>query len=203
MAAALLLSALLAAIGAAGARADDGAERFARQLIDEGFSILRDDSLPAQARRDKFHTFILGHVDGQRTALFTLGVYRRSVSEAVLTRFIAVFTEYSTAIYETHLVDYKNATLTVVSSIENKPGDVTVMTSAEDPSLREPLRVGFRLSSSGGTYRIVDIQAAGIWLSVEQRDQFAALLSRNNGDVAALTDELVKRTANIRAAKTT
>lgn len=183
------------------ASADNTAEQFARQLIDQGFAILRDESLEANARRNRFHTFILGHVDARRTALFTLGVYRRTAAPDMVERFVGAFKEYSTAIYESRLEQYKNATLTVVSSIENKPSDVTVMTSAQDPSLREPLMVGFRLAAVSSTYKIVDVQAAGIWLSVEQREQFGALLSRNNGDVDALTDEIVRRTAEIRLAR--
>lgn len=189
------------AVGAVGARANTAAEQFARQLIDQGFAILRDESLETEARRDRFHAFILGHVEARGTALFTLGVYRRNVAPEVLERFVSAFREYSTAIYESRLEQYKSATMTVVSSIENKPGDVTVMTSAQDPSLREPLMVGFRLAAVAGTYKIVDVQAAGIWLSVEQREQFGALLSRNNGDVGGLADEIARRTAEMRAAR--
>jgi phospholipid transport system substrate-binding protein len=181
--------------------ANNTAEQFARQLIDQGFAILRDERLETQARRDKFHAFILGHVDARRTALFTLGIYRRTASPDVLERFVSVFAEYSTAIYESRLEQYKNARMTVVSSLEHKPGDFTVMTSAQDASLREPLMIGFRLAAGSGTYKIIDVQAAGIWLSVEQREQFGALLSRNNGDVAALADEIARRTADIHAAR--
>jgi phospholipid transport system substrate-binding protein len=199
------LAALVVVIWAAYASpsqsASNTAEQFAKQLIDQGFAILRDESLEKQVRRDKFHTFILRHVDARRTALFTLGVYRRSASPEVLERFVSAFAEYSTAIYESRLEQYKSATMTVVSSLENKPGDITVMTSAQDATLREPLMVGFRLAAGSGTYKIIDVQAAGIWLSVEQREQFGSLLSRNNGDVAALTDEIARRTGDIRAAR--
>jgi phospholipid transport system substrate-binding protein len=59
-----------------------------------------------------------------------------------------------------------------------------------DPSAQEPLRVAFRVLGGGGSYRFVDIQVSGIWLSVEQRDQFAGYLSKNNGSVPKLTAHL-------------
>lgn len=182
------------------APADVPAEQFVRQLISEGFSILRDEGLSTGSRQTKFHQFIVGHVDAQRTAMFTLGVYRRNASEETLARFVAAFRDYSTAIYETRLDDYKNATMTVVSSMENKRGDITVIASAEDKSLREPLSVGFRLANSSDRFKIIDVQVAGIWLSVEQREQFGALLSRNGGDIDRLTEELVVKAAELRRA---
>ncbi len=193
---------LALAITAQIAFADNDAERFAQGVIDQGFAILRDDSASDNARRSRFHDFILGHVEARKTALFTLGVYRRGAPDAALEAFVGAFREYSTAIYETHLEDYKNATLRVSGSIENKPGDVTVNTLADDPSLREPVRIAFRLMRLGSDYKIVDVQAAGIWLSIEQRDQFASMLAKNNGDIAALTSMLIERTARIRAGET-
>jgi phospholipid transport system substrate-binding protein len=64
--------------------------------------------------------------------------------------------------------------------------------------LREPIRVAFRLAGAG-TYKIIDIQVEGIWLSVEQRDQFASILGQNNGNIGALTAILNERTKNMRA----
>jgi phospholipid transport system substrate-binding protein len=87
----------------------------------------------------------------------------------------------------------------VTGDIANKPGDVTVMTLAEGGTLREPLRIAFRLSVDGGAYKIVDVQVAGIWLSVEQRDQFASVLSQNRGDIASLTASLRDRASRMRA----
>ena len=62
----------------------------------------------------------------------------------------------------------------------------------------EPLRIAFRLSGEAGAYKIVDVQVEGIWLSVEQRDQFASVLSQNRGDIASLTASLKDRTIRLR-----
>jgi phospholipid transport system substrate-binding protein len=183
---------------AAAASGDPQAEQFARNLIDRGFGILRDATIDNATRSDRFHAFILPNIDARKTALFTLGNYRRGANAADVDTFVAAFAEYSTAMYETRLITYKNATLTVVGSLENKPGDVTVNTLGNDASLREPIRVAFRLAGAGA-YKIIDIQVEGIWLSVEQRDQFASILGQNNGNIGALTAILNERTKNMRA----
>lgn len=195
---AVALIAAFALFDADRAAANDAAERFAQRLIDEGFAILRDDSASTTLRRERFRAFIVQHIEARKTALFTLGVYRRGAPPEVLSAFVDTFRDYTIAIYEARLDDYRHATLKVVNSVENKPGDITVNTRGEDPSLREPVSIAFRLTGIALPFKIVDVQVEGIWLSMEQREQFTSLLGQNGGDIAALTVELKKRTERIR-----
>ena len=186
------------ALGAPPASADDGARAFTQSLIDSGFAILRDARVDKAVRVRRFDDFIVQHMDARKTALFTLGRYRRGAPDGVVEPFVAAFTDYSTAIYGAHLVDYSQANLRVTGEMINKPGDVTVMTVAEGGGLREPLRIAFRLTGAAGMYKIVDVQVEGIWLSVEQRDQFASVLAQNNGDISSLTASLRDRASRLR-----
>lgn len=195
MVAAIVLSATLTV---APASADDAARAYAQTMIDNGFAILRDPRMDKVARVNRFTAYIVEHMDARKTALFTLGNFRRGAPDGVVEPFVAAFTAYSTAIYGAHLVDYAGATVRVTGDVPNKPGDVTVATVAEGGPLREPLRIAFRLVAEGGAYKIVDVQVAGIWLSVEQRDQFASVLSQNRGDIASLTASLKDRTSRLR-----
>lgn len=189
----------LVALSSAGpALADRDAETFAQGLIDRGVGILRNTSDPQ--RRAKFREFILAYADARKTAMFTLGNYRRGASEADVEAFVSAFTDYATAVYESRLDQYKGQSLKVTGSIDNKPGDVTVNMVVVDPGARgEPLRVAFRLLGGGGSYRFVDVQVSGIWLSVEQREQFAGYLSKNNGSVPALSAHLNAQARTIMA----
>jgi phospholipid transport system substrate-binding protein len=189
---------LLALASAGPALADRDAETFAQGLIDRGVAILRNTSDPQ--RRAKFREFILAYADARKTAMFTLGSYRRGANEADVESFVRAFTDYATAVYESRLDQYKGQSLKVTGSIDNKPGDVTVNMVVVDPGARgDPLRVAFRLLGGGGSYRFVDIQVSGIWLSVEQREQFAGYLSKNNGSVPALTAHLTAQARTILA----
>jgi phospholipid transport system substrate-binding protein len=181
--------------------ADKAAESYAQGLIDRGFALLKDNSGGDAARRARFHAFVLQNVDAEKTALFTLGQYRRGAGEDVLRPFVDAFREYATAVYESRLEERQAQELKVVGSVENKAGDVTVNAEAKDANAAEPVRIGLRLLGSGGNYKVVDVQAAGIWLSIEQRDQFATFLSKNNGDIKVLTAHLIEQTKQVRAGK--
>ncbi|NOT39371.1 MAG: ABC transporter substrate-binding protein [Alphaproteobacteria bacterium] len=188
----------LVALGSAGpALADRDAEVFAQGLIDRGVGILRNTGDPQ--RRAKFSDFILNYADARKTAMFTLGNYRRGASEADVEAFVQAFTKFATAVYESRLDQYKGQTLKVTGSIDNKPGDITVNMVVVDPGARDQLRVAFRVLGANGSYRFVDIQVAGIWLSVEQRDQFAGYLSKNGGSVPSLTTHLNAQARQIMA----
>jgi phospholipid transport system substrate-binding protein len=195
-----LISAIFGVVAFASAGpalADRDAETFAQGLIDRGVGILRNSADPQ--RRAKFREFILAYADARKTAMFTLGNYRRSASDADIEAFVKAFTDFATAVYESRLDQYKGQTLKVTGSIDNKPGDVTVNMVVVDPGVRDPLRVAFRLLGANGNYRFVDVQVAGIWLSVEQRDQFASYLSQNGGSVPKLTAHLNSQARSIYA----
>ncbi len=195
-----LISAIFGVVAFASAGpalADRDAETFAQGLIDRGVGILRNSADPQ--RRAKFREFILAYADARKTAMFTLGNYRRSASDGDIEAFVKAFTDFATAVYESRLDQYKGQTLKVTGSIDNKPGDVTVNMVVVDPGVRDPLRVAFRLLGANGAYRFVDVQVAGIWLSVEQRDQFASYLSQNGGSVPKLTAHLNSQARSILA----
>jgi phospholipid transport system substrate-binding protein len=190
----LMLVILSAAVVAA-----ETAEVWAKRTIEQGFAILRDDTGGVASRRARFHAFIVDHVDARKSAMFALGVYRRGADPGAIEEYAAIFSDYSIEIYESRLENYKDATLTVTGSFENKPGDITINTLGDMPKLREPVRIGFRLQSAGGSFKITDVQVEGIWLSLELRDEFNALLGKNGGDIRALTRTLTTRTNNLRA----
>ena len=48
----------------------------------------------------------------------------------------------------------------------------------------------FRLIKTEDGWRIVDLQALGLWLAIEQRAQIGALFDVHGGDVAAVLSEL-------------
>lgn len=179
------------------ANAGQDAEVFAQRLIDQGVGILRNTSDPA--RRAKFRDFVTQYADARKTALFTLGNYRRGASEADIEGFVKAFTAYATAVYESRLDQYKGQTLKVVGSVDNRPNDVTVNMIVVDPNASNPLRVAFRLLGGNANYRFVDIQVEGIWLSIDQREQFAAFLSKNNGSIPRLTAHLQAQAQQIMA----
>lgn len=186
------------AVQPAAAGAD--AEKFMQGLIDQGFAILQDKSGGEAARKARFHDFVVENIDTEKTGLFALGQYRRDANPTDLGPYAIAFRDYVTAVYEARLSERREQSLKVTGSLDNKPGDVTVNAQANDPNATDPVKIAFRLNGTNGSYKVVDVQAAGVWLSIEQRDAFATFLGKNKGDIKALTADLTARAQKVRNA---
>ena len=64
------------------------------------------------------------------------------------------------------------------------------MIDPSDNSGQQPLEVDFRVRTDTGKPVVVDFSVAGIWLALEERDQFTAFLGQNNGNLHSLIAHL-------------
>jgi phospholipid transport system substrate-binding protein len=190
----LALAALLPlALATPAAAAGNAAENYVTDNIHKGLELLNNRSLSAPQKREQFESFLIGLTDMKRIAMFTLGQYRRTASPADLDAFAAAFQNYAAAVYQSYFAKYAGQTLKVTGSTERAPGDFIVATALIDPndkSGQPPLEVDFRVRTDAGKPVVVDFSVAGIWLALEERDQFTAFLGQNNGNITALIGHL-------------
>jgi phospholipid transport system substrate-binding protein len=180
------------------AAAQNVAESFVDENIHKGLDILRDQKLSTVQRRDQFETLLLGLVDVRRIALFTLGQYRRTAPPEDVEAFVGAFKNYATAAYQSYFAKYTNQTLKVMGSTQRAPTDYIVQTQLIDPtSNQQPAEVDFRVRTDTGKPVLVDVAYQGIWLSLEERDQFVAFLGQNNGNVRTLIAHLSELAVNL------
>jgi phospholipid transport system substrate-binding protein len=197
LAVAILAAAPLLAVRPAAA-AQNVAESFVDDNIHKGLDILKDKRLSTVLRRDQFETLLLGLVDVRRIGLFTLGQYRRTAPPEDIEAFIGAFKNYATAAYQSYFAKYTNQTLKVMGSTQRSPTDFIVQTQLADPgSSQQPAQVDFRVRTDTGKPVLVDVAYQGIWLSLEERDQFVAFLGQNNGNVRTLIAHLSELAVNL------
>lgn len=184
----LLLGAMaLAASFAYPASAASPAEDFVATNIQAGFDILNDKALDAAARRAKFASFLLSLTDMRRVAMFLLGPAAQGAAPADIENYLAAYQDYILAVYQSYFALYAGQTLKVLSSRERAADDFVVSTQIVGGN---PLPVQFRVRTDGAKPVLVDVNVAGVWLALAQRDQFRSVLSQNNGDIKALSAHL-------------
>lgn len=188
------LAGLAATIPAEAAPADaKAAETYVQSNINKGLAILNNRQLSTEQRRVQFENFLTGLTDMKRIADFTLGQYRRGASPAELKAFEAAFQNYATAVYQSYFAKYAGQTLKVTGSQARSADDFIISTQLIDPndhSGQEPLEVDFRVRTDSGRPVVVDFSVAGIWLALNERDQFTAFLGQNNGNIPMLVSHL-------------
>ena len=197
----LALAVLFAAplVMARPAAAANVAEAFVGDNIHKGLEILNNKKLNTAQRREQFETFLLGLVDVRRIGLFTLGQYRRTAPPEDIEAFVAAFKNYAVAAYQSYFSKYSGQTLKVIGSTERSPTDFIVSTQLLDPgSSQPPLQVDFRVRTDTGKPVLVDVSVSGIWLSLEDRDQFVAFLGQNGGSIRTLIAHLSELAASLK-----
>ena len=86
----------------------------------------------------------------------------------------------------------------ITGSTQRNPTDFIVHTQLIDPgSSQPPANVAFRVRTDAGKMVVVDVAYAGIWLSIQQRDQFVGFLGQNNGNVRTLIAHLSDLAVNL------
>jgi phospholipid transport system substrate-binding protein len=200
VAACILAAATLMASAPAGAATP--AESYVQENVQHGLQILNNHGIPDAQRKSQFRDFLTGLTDIKRIALFTLGATRRTASPADVDTFVNAFREYAISVYESRLTQYSGQTLKVIGSTQIPSGDSIVSTVLVDPSAKsqgqQPIQVDFRVTQDGGKLVVIDVSIAGVWLAIEERDQFSAFLEQNNDNVGALATHLNELTRGIR-----
>lgn len=179
-------------------RAETPAENFVASNVQRGLTILNNHSIPDSERRRQFRDFLISLTDIRRIALFTLGTARRAVTPEETEEFVTAFRDYAVAVYESRLTAYAGQKLRVTGATERAPGDDIVTTVLVDPNgnagQQQPIEVDFRVADENGRRVVLDLSVAGVWLALEERDQFSAFLEENHDSVSALVTHLAALT---------
>lgn len=203
LAAMVVAVALLGSTQARSAPAANPAEAFVQQNVDRGYEILNSTTLSDEQRRSQFRDFMLSLTDSRRIGMFTLGPYANTASKDEVEAFIAAFSEYAVAVYESRLGKYKGQTLRVTGSVQRTADDIVVNAEVVDSGApkAQPYKAAFRVrKTSDGRPIVTDMQVEGIWLALSQRSDFTGFLQQHGGRVAELTSDLQRQTQMLRNA---
>ncbi len=197
-----IAASISAAFIAGSAAADKATEAYVEENANIVLNTLNDPSLDAAARTEKFAGYMNEFTDLDAVSNFVIGKYARQFNEAELTRYRKAFRDYALAVYENELDRYRGERVEVQGSVDRSPRDSIVDTRIprEDG---QAMDVRWRVLNRSGEYQVVDvalnIDGNLIWLAIEQRAQFLALLDRTGGSVDALIGKIEDMTRSLEA----
>ncbi len=169
---------------------DPSAEAFVQTQASRAISILNDRSAGPSAKSQTFYAFVNQVADVPRITNFVLGRYRRQITPAQYQQFADVFRQYADNIYETRLGDYHGESLRVTGSLVHAPGDVVVSTLVTGGDFKGQPVVNWRVIRGADGWKVVDVQAQGVWLAVVEQQDFTSTLANANGDIEVLINQL-------------
>jgi phospholipid transport system substrate-binding protein len=172
---------------AARGHGDPQAEAYVQTQANRALTILNDQGMSVAAKKQAFYGFVN---DVSRITDFVLGRYRRALTPEQYNRFAQAFRQYADSIYETRFGDYHGEKLTVSGSVARSPNDVVVSSIVSGADYKGNPVVNWRLLRGANGWKVVDIQAQGVWLAVVQQQDFTSTLANHNGDVDVLIHQL-------------
>ncbi len=183
-------AALLIAQPDAKAQAGD-ATGFVRQLGEELIAVVNGPGSVAEKRR-RLDPLIEQSVDIEAIGRFCLGLYWRTASPQQQQEFQRLFHQVLLTNIAGKIGDFRGVSFAMTSTSQRE-GGTYVGTTITRPN-QQPNNVQWVVSNASGRPKIIDVIAEGISLRLTQRDDYAAVLSRNGRNVDVLLD-LMRRQA--------
>lgn len=176
------------AFGAAAATADPSA--LVVGLSVQLRQILADGSLTPSERQQRFRGLLDAGFDFPRISRFVLGHYWQGSSDASRQQFAAVFEDYVIQSLGGRLSDYSGESMNVTAARAESDRDTLVSTAIIHPDGSPPAKVDWQVLDTPGGLKITDVSVAGISMVISYRDQFAAVMDRDGGQISALIADL-------------
>lgn len=198
----LVASAML--IGALPALADAKTEAYVQKNASEVLKTLNNPSLSSAERTAKFSNYMDEFTDLDTVSNFVIGKYARRFSEAELVKYRKAFREYALAVYESELDAYRGEAVIVKNSVDRSETDSIVNTVIKRQDGKD-MDVRWRVQGTDGNYQVIDValnlDGNLIWLAIEQRAQFLAILDdkKVNGSAEKLIARINAMTADLKA----
>ncbi len=182
--------------------ADARTEAYVQKNASEVLKTLNNPKLSATERTSAFSTYMDKFTNLDAVSNFVIGKYSRRFTEAELTRYRKAFREYALAVYEYELDSYRGEAVVVRNSVDRSDTDSIVNTVIKRKDGKD-MDVRWRVQGKEGSYQVIDValnlDGNLIWLAIEQRAQFIALLDNNNGSADQLIKKINSMTADLKS----
>jgi phospholipid transport system substrate-binding protein len=159
---------------------------------------INDQRLNQTQRRDKVASILRNAIDIEGTGRFILGRYVRQASPAELQDYLKLFDEIIIRNLSSRFGEYRGVKFSLGRSQQRTEEDALVSTLVERPST-PAFTLDWRVAEINGQPKVVDVIAEGTSLRLTTRSEYAAVIQRNGGRVAALLDAMRGQIAQMAA----
>lgn len=185
-------AALILLIAAAPSSANPSAS-FIETVSAKAFSSLGENGISEDERIKRFRVLLHDAFDLKYIGRFVLGVHGRRATDEEKGEFQSLFEKFVIQAYANRFKDLTDKKLKVIRA-EPLSGKDTLVISQIEIAGQQPIPVNWKVRDKNGTHKIIDVTVEGISMSVTQRDEFAAVIRQNGGQVAGLIKALRRKT---------
>ena len=156
------------------------------EIVDDASKVLSSDD-PVESKIIKLNDIAERSVDIDGIGMYTLGKYRKSISEEEISKYQKLFKSYFLKSFSSRLVDYTDPKIDVVS--EKKVSDnYTIVNSVLAANKGRPeVKIDLRIYTKNPDKPLIrDLMVEGLSLARTQKEEFNSVIQNNNGDINSL-----------------
>ena len=156
------------------------------EIVDEAAAVLSSED-PIEAKIIKLNIIAESSVDIEGIGMYTLGKYRKTISEDEKSKYQKLFRSYFLKSFSSRLVDYTNPKINVVSQKKINAKYTIVNSILEATSKRPQVKIDWRIYTKNPDKPLIrDLIVEGLSLARTQKEEFNSIIQNNDGDINAL-----------------
>ena len=166
-------------------------QEFVNELVNDAINKLSDKNLTSEEKSKYIEKIAIENVDIKALSLYTLGELRRSSEKKDLKNYQIAFEKYFLKSLTSRLSDYSSSKFEVID-FEKKSVNYTIVNSKITPGEGDPqIKIDWRIYTKQKDKPLIrDLIVEGLSLARTQKEEFASILSSNNGDINILIEKL-------------
>ena len=161
-------------------------KQFIQEIVDEAKKVLVDTN-SKEIKTKKLSEMALNTVDIKGVAFYSLGNYRKGLSDEQMKEYLSLFEEYFLKSFTSRLTDYSEPKIEVLST-EVLNAKYTIVKSQLLATDKKPaVNIEWRVYTKNPDKPLIrDLIIEGLILARTQKEEFASVIETNNGDINKL-----------------
>ena len=142
-------------------------------------------------KTEKLSEMALKTVDIKGVAYYTLGNYRKKLSEKQLKQYLELFEKYFLKSFTSRLTDYSDPKIDVLSAEVLNPKYTMVRSLLLGTDKKPEVKIDWRVYTKNPDKPLIrDLIIEGLSLARTQKEEFSSIIESNDGDINALFNKL-------------
>ncbi len=165
---------------------------FVQSTVNRASSVL-SENITKDEKINKLKKIAKETVDIKGIGFYTLGPARKTLNQSQKTEYVNLFEQYFLKSFSSRLSEYTNPEIEVLDKEVLNNNYTMVNSLLKATSDRPEIKIDWRIyTKDPGNPLIRDLIIEGLSLARTQKEEFASILSSNDGDINALFETLKK-----------
>ena len=167
-------------------------KQFIQEIVDEAKKVLVDTN-STEFKTKKLSEMALKTVDIMGVGYYSLGNYRKELSDEQLKEYFILFEKYFLKSFTSRLTDYSEPKIEVLSTEVLNPKYTIVKSVLLATDKKPEVKIEWRVYTKDPDKPLIrDLIIEGLSLARTQKEEFASVIETNNGDINKLFISLKK-----------